>query len=287
MSNNSESHWVIQTVAGAMRGLQTLSPRRPLGFTRVANWLSHHLPVYEGVVQLDDGLRFQVNTASTIERSIFFVGDFHRVLTSVLRRHVKPGAFCLDVGANVGFYTLKLAHWTGPTGRVAAFEPNPAMAARIAQNVRLNGFEHVDIVGKAVDRRVGRERFYISENPLYSSLNVVSDAQRVLDVDIITLDDYVASAGWPRVDAIKIDVEGRDCSVLLGAANVLTQSRPLVTLEYDYATDPAISQEAFALLKRLGYTVFALIFRTGTMVDFDPEAAPLRYSFDLACFPEL
>lgn len=285
MSNRQPTQLLIQTIAGAMRGLQGLSPRRPLGLTRVANWLSGHIPAYEGIVQLDDGLKFHVNTASTIERSIFFVGDFHRALTSVLRQRVRPGDFCLDVGANVGFYTLKMAHWVGPTGRVAAFEPNPAMVARIEQNLWLNGYDHVDLVRKAVDRQAGRARFYLSDNPLYSSLNVVSGAQQVLDVDVITLDEYVASAGWPRVDAIKTDIEGRDCNAVLGTAAVLERYKPLVTLEYDYGTDPAVSQEAFTLLDQLGYAVFALVLRTGARVKFDPAGTHIRHSFELICLP--
>lgn len=278
-------HVLQRGIAGLMRSMQALSPRRPLGLTRVANGLSRYLPAYEGVVRLGDGLRFQVDTTSTIERSIFFVGDFHRALTAVLRAQVRPGDYCLDVGANVGFYTLKFAWWVGPTGRVAAFEPNPAMAARVEENLRLNAFEHVDVVRKAVHDTVGRLRFHVSANPLYSSVNAVADAQQVLDVEAITLDAYVAAAGWPRVDAIKIDVEGHDCHVLLGAGEVLTRYRPLVTLEYDYGTDPDVASEAFALLDRLGYTVQMVIFRTGQMLPFDPGGPPPQRAFNLVCRP--
>src|SRR5690606_17148968 len=111
---------------------------------------------------LAPGLRMRLDTRIAAERWLMVSGVYHPALTRAFRRHVPVGGYCLDAGANLGYFTLRFAHWVGPAGRVAAFEPNPAMVERIRQNVDVNSFRNVEIVLKAVHDRVGQVEFYVA-----------------------------------------------------------------------------------------------------------------------------
>jgi len=251
----------LPVIARITRWLQSLRPRRPLkGATRLANWLHRFLPPYQGVVRLEGGMRMAVDTRFSAERTILLFGSYQPALARLLREHTPPDGHCLDIGANVGFFTLQFAQQVGRAGRVAAFEANPALAERIRDNAALNDFSHVHVVNKAVDRQAGQAAFYISPQPGKSSLlgeHVASPTQTIV-VETIIIDAYLEQHDWPRLDIIKMDIEGNDCSALLGARESLTRFRPFIVLEYWYNTPTAIAREAFALLDDLGYALEGL-----------------------------
>ena len=251
----------LPLIARVTRWLQSLRPRRPLkGATRLANWLHRFLSSYRGVVRLGNGVRMAVDTRFSAERTILLFGSYQPALAYLLWEHTPPGGHCLDIGANVGFFTLQFAQQVGRAGRVAAFEANPALAERIRDNAALNDFSHVHVVNKAVGRQAGQAAFYISPQPGKSSMldeHVASPTQTILAV-VITVDAYLEQHGWPQLDIIKMDIEGNDCSALLGARESLSRFRPFIVLEYWYSTPTAIAREAFTLLDALGYVLEGL-----------------------------
>jgi FkbM family methyltransferase len=251
------------------RWLQSLSPEKPVGITTLSRRFYPLLPDYEGIITLEDGLCMRIDTRQAPERGIFFAGDRHRAVTTVMRQRVHPGAYCMDIGANIGFYTLKLAQFAGASGRVAAFEANPALIKRIQENIALNHIDNVDTVPKAVTQTEGQAQFYVAANSELSSLDYDEHAQEKLTVEATTIDSYVASAAWPRLDFIKLDIEGYDCHALLGGRESLTRFRPFIVLEYQYHSQNSAAEEAFTLLRELGYTMQGLILRSGQRVPFD------------------
>jgi FkbM family methyltransferase len=275
---------VTTSVAAVTRWLQAQSKRRPIGLTRLSASVLRRLPAFTGEITLDDGLRFHIDSHKPSERELLFVGDRHRGLTWLLRQHTVPGAYCLDVGANLGFYALKLAHWAGPQGRVAAFEANPALLTRIEQNRALNHLENIDIVPQAVTRVGGTTtRFYIAANPELSSITPQSQAEQEIEVKTTSIDEYIAQHQWPRLDVIKMDIEGHDCAALLGACTSIARWRPFIAFEYAYDTDTETARAAFDLLADNGYTLQALTLKTGQLgaIDWRQGAG----SKDVICVP--
>jgi FkbM family methyltransferase len=129
----------------------------------------------------------------------------------------------LDVGANVGAYTLMFAAWVGEHGRVFAFEPAPDAREGLRTHVALNHLDdRVTIVPAAVAGRVGEAPFAIHPSGGASSLAVQSvDARSRITVTTETIDNVCKThALLPAV--IKIDVEGAELDVLQGARNTLT-----------------------------------------------------------------
>src|SRR3989440_7307832 len=90
--------------------------------------------------------------------------NYDAAVAAFLSQQVKPGSLCFDVGANVGVYVLQFAHWSGPTGQVVAFEPNPIARAVLEKHVRMNGLAgRVQVVPLAIGEASGEAILYAAE----------------------------------------------------------------------------------------------------------------------------
>jgi FkbM family methyltransferase len=222
-----------------------------------------------------------VDSRQPAERWLLYSGNYQPALTAILKQHTPPGGCCLDVGANLGFYTIQFGDWVGSAGRVVAFEANPALVDRVEHNVRLNGFAHVSVVSAAVYDQPGEMAFFISSSPGKSSTHLIDHAVKQLTVPAITLDGYLSEHPLPRLDVIKMDIEGSDCHALLGAVDTLTRFRPLVVFEYKPTTPPEVTAGALRLLERLDYRLLSLS-RNGEQRPFDRQTTT---DTDVLCVP--
>ena len=137
---------------------------------------------------------------------------------------VRPGATVLDVGANVGAYTVLFAQWAGAAGRVIAFEPSPETIAGLREHVRINAVaDRVEIVDAAVSSGEGTASFDCAgasgANALVAADGGIAGA---ITVRTTSLDRFCESRGL-RPSVIKIDVEGAELDVLRGARQTLAQ----------------------------------------------------------------
>jgi FkbM family methyltransferase len=183
-------------------------------------------------------------------------GYWESWITLALARTLRPGWYCLDVGANHGYYTLIMADAVGPEGRVAPIEPTPRLAELLRQTLDVNGFPHVEVVQKAASDADGKMLQLVI--PDRRSLNarlseVAAPTDEAVVVESVTID--VLTGDWPRVDLIKIDVEGAEEDVWQGMERTVSANRGLcVILEFNAPRydDPGsflrmIEQAGFAL----------------------------------------
>jgi FkbM family methyltransferase len=177
-------------------------------------------------------------------------GYWEAEVTLALARAVRPGSWCLDVGANHGYYTLVLAAGCAPGGHVAAVEPNPRSVDLMARTMDVNGFlEHVDIVPRAVSDRAGEEvRFFI---PRHRGMNALvaeggEATGTTIDTETETIDRLTEK--WPRVDLAKIDVEGSEEAVWRGMQRVVAEN-PDITIILE--VNAARYENAFAFLEEI------------------------------------
>lgn len=131
---------------------------------------------------------------------------------AALANHLKPGDFAIDIGANVGAYTLFMAGLVGAKGLMIAVEPQPSVLARLMANLALNPDLSVEIVAKALGAEEGETQFELSDDNEGQS-RIASSGQGV-KVPITTLKSVVLSARRRPLAALKIDVEGAEPSVL-------------------------------------------------------------------------
>jgi FkbM family methyltransferase len=136
------------------------------------------------------------------------------------RAAVQPGTVALDVGANVGAYTLLLGQWVRPGGRVFAFEPAPEAFGGLSAHVRLNGLgDGVTCVRAAASSSTGTATLAVDGLSGANRLDASAGGERV---DTVTLDDFCRREGI-RPSFIKIDVEGAELDVLRGARETIRE----------------------------------------------------------------
>lgn len=155
-------------------------------------------------------------------------------VTSFMARKLERGMFAADVGANHGYYTVLMADIIGPGGRVLAVEPHPRTSELLRRNVTINGFASwVDVADCAVGHSAGEFlTLHVPDNePKNAHVVHGYNEPGALKIRSERLDDLLA--GWPRVDFIKIDVEGAEEAALSGGAMTIERDRPQLLLEYN------------------------------------------------------
>ena len=191
------------------------------------------------LVELEPGLFIRPLGLSAVEVGIIRRGMFEPETVHAFAALLAPGMTVLDIGANVGLFTLVAAHRVGPTGRVHAFEPTPELAAHILRNLELNGLENVAVNPIAVSDAAGHAMLHLVEpdDPGENSIVNPSPGARTLEVPTVTLDGYIAEHDVGRVDVIKIDIEGAEMPALRGARDLLSgDDSPVLVLEFHPTT---------------------------------------------------
>lgn len=140
---------------------------------------------------------------------------FDPVERSVLADHLRPGDSVVDIGANIGAYTLYLAGLVGPGGRVLAVEPQPSVLGRLRENLALNPELTVTVAPVALGAQAGEALFETNAGNEGEGKLAQTGATAGIKVPVATLHDLVLRSGLSRIDALKIDVEGWEPQVLL------------------------------------------------------------------------
>ena len=173
---------------------------------------------------------------------------------------LQPGSVVIDVGANLGEWTVPFARAVGPTGRVVAVEPAPRSAAALASTLAVNALRQAEIVRCAIGDHDGTADFAV---PVVTSARTDTGTARIgpastgydaLRVPLRRLDSLAAERNLARLDLVKIDVEGHERRVLDGAASILDRFRPVLVIETGHEADgdrPAIHARLHALRYRM------------------------------------
>ncbi len=190
----------------------------------------------------------------------YLLRDWAEPELRVLDQLLKPGDIFIDVGANIGLYTLKAARLVGPSGRIVALEPGWDAYEQLLANLDLNRFPWVQALATAASDREGEAVLHhvpLGDDPQAFSLIAHPDALEGETVPTVRLDRLATEFELERIDLIKIDVEGAEPMVIEGAAQVLSKQRPAVLFEcnahINSGGDGAPAGEAWARLAAHGY----------------------------------
>jgi FkbM family methyltransferase len=185
-------------------------------------------------------------TGPSVSFSTEVIGQKYEQETSgILKTLLQPGMTVVDVGAHVGCHALLAARLVGPQGKVFAFEASPENFSLLQKNVALNGYQNIECVQKAVSNRSGTITFHLSpegndRNSIYDNSRTGRPG-RAVTVPATTLDEFMSSADWPRINVVKIDVEGAEPLVFEGMSELLHRSHD-VALIIEFA--PACLRES-------------------------------------------
>jgi FkbM family methyltransferase len=207
------------TVAGIIRMTRALPSNwlaKRCGFLlrRIAIALLRGKPVDTESI----GAKFRLYPYNNVceKRILFSPRDFDQIERDLLARRLHPNFVFLDIGANIGGYSLFVASQAGPQARIIAIEPQPEVFGQLSYNIRLNPFGNVKAIEAAVADRSGELTLFLDpKNKGEASVKIVSaDESRQVKVPARTLLEIATAEGLDHMDAIKLDVEGAEDIIL-------------------------------------------------------------------------
>ena len=197
----------------------------------------------------------------------YFLGNHDPGLRYAIKKWVRVGETCIDIGAQKGYFTLLFAQIVGKNGRVLAFEPDPRSRQALAINCKRNKLCNVEILEYGLGERDYFCQFHLSSQLGWSSQFPNREADKTIvstiEVPIRSFDHLVSSSkivlDITQVSFIKIDCEGSEPFVLAGMTQVLSKTKPFIWIEVNMdslrvaGSNPNIFQDR---LKELGYSIF-------------------------------
>jgi FkbM family methyltransferase len=174
----------------------------------------------------------------------------------VISPYLAPGDVVIDVGANLGFMSALFSKLTGPEGRTYSFEPSPVVYAKLSEVIEANHFSNISPYNLGCGSQEQSLFLYRRRNSGHASLRpdrrVDRSTQPHQTVQIIKLDDFLGPK-LARLNFLKIDTEGFEDEVLLGAVGLLRRFKPIIYIELS-TQYLASSQASVQLLQDHGYT---------------------------------
>lgn len=226
----------------------------------------------ERLARIPPGVHMSLDLSDYVQREIFFNGTYEPEVVSFVNNFLKSGMCFIDVGANVGQYTLIAAALVGREGRVYSFEPSRLNYERLTKNIALNEFPQITPERMALYDRCGEASFFAEEEENWgqSSLTAFESASVEQVVPLMTLDAYIEEHNIESIDLLKIDAEGAELPILQGATHMLSSCVPQhILCELNFVTCHRSGyhpNDIVTLLGRYGYQGFCLW----------PEKAPLK-----------
>ena len=253
---------------------------RNLAVSPLAPWIGRHVPLrgpgrllhssrakrpaqlgdYETTTQTRDGDKFSVDLASDLEWQLWAFGQYEPEIGELFSRIVEPGDLCIDVGANVGIHAVRLAQLVGPTGGVVAIEADEEICLRLRRNICLNDLSNVEVLQAAASVRgegVAQLHKPDASDSNHGSGSLLPHSHlsgKVQSVPTVALDDIVSQP----VALIKIDVEGYEDRVLLGAEQILRDAQPTIVMEYSPSLMTNEVIDVWQWLQVVGYELFCV-----------------------------
>lgn len=211
------------------------------------------------------GFKLSGYTADIIQRWVYLFGVWEPNISAWMVGHLRTGDVVIDVGANIGYYSLLASQQVGPTGRVIAFEPVPSISRSLARNLELNGASNVEIVRCIASDQPGTAHIFRGRET-----NIGASSTRFQDgfkseglVRQVQGSDVIDRSLWSRVRAVKVDTEGDEFRVLRGFKSLLEEmtvgSAVIVEVTPDLLHERGeTSQELTTFMKNLNFSTFRI-----------------------------
>jgi len=203
----------------------------------------------------------ELDLSDWIPQDIYLTGDFEGTTSNIAMKLLKPGDTVLDVGANIGWFSLLFAQCVGKSGSVLAYEPMPAIASKLKRNLELNQADNVSVSNLALSDHSGIARFYAGHesNTGTSSLREPNNSAGSIEVQLAPFDTIFEDRS--KVTLVKIDVEGAELQVLRGMEKLLRIAQPILLLEVTdkFLRDMGDSAESMLqFVAQLGYVCYVI-----------------------------
>ncbi len=160
---------------------------------------------------------------------------------ALLEKILKPKMVFVDIGANIGYFSLIAAKLVGSGGKVFAFEPDSENFKLLEKNIKANNYKNITAVQKAISDKTGKARLYLDSENLCGHSLTARKGNKFVEVETVVLDDFLRDE---KIDVIKIDVEGFEPAVLEGMKNIIKNNKDIMIITEFYPN----------AIKRAGYS---------------------------------
>lgn len=231
------------------------------------------------IFQIEDNLKINLYKDSVLSRQIY--EGFEKVEIEFVTKFLRNGDIFIDIGANVGIYSLYASDIVGPNGLVFSFEPSPQTFNRFLENITINNFNNIIASNIGLSNEEGILNLQQSDNG-HDAYNTFTNEEshrfhNKLPVKVSTLDLQMQNIDKSNISLIKIDVEGWEKFVLNGAQDLLKNYSPIAIIEFTETNTFAagyLVQEIFDYMVKLGFKWFS--YNDGELKD---EKKKLHYPY--------
>lgn len=233
--------------------------------------------------KLHNGQWIQVSPHDHIQQQIFWYGFYEKKYLLAWERMVAEDSVVVDIGANIGYYSL-VAAAKARAGKVFAFEPHRGSFRQLQDNIQLNGLTNIEPVPFAVTRSAGTTSLFLApaDNSGMTSLQRGGGPDwNTQPITTLSLDTWAEERNINRIDLIKMDIEGSELEALNGMTTVLQQKRPAILIEIAdvlLRRHGGCKEDVYALMKKFGYRPFRV------MEDSSLQPAPEGLEDELVVF---
>jgi FkbM family methyltransferase len=196
--------------------------------------------------------------------SQYWMGTYEKEVAELFAEYAKKSNVVYDLGANIGYYSLIAVKSVGGKGIVYAFEPFPQNTKILKQHKILNNADNLIIFESAVSDKTGKVSFSNSVNNVANTICSESPIfleGKTIEVETVTLDNLLILKEIEPPQLIKIDVEGAEYKVLLGANSLIMDHRPVIFLSTHNCQVPGVHKKCIDLLSNLGYKITYVNYR--------------------------
>jgi FkbM family methyltransferase len=206
---------------------------------------------------------FPVDTSDIIQRYLYEFGVWEPHLTRWIQRALRPGDAFIDVGANIGYYTLLAARAVGPEGRVVAIEPSPQFRQVMTSAISSARHRNVRVAGVAAAGVAKHETFWLEDPANLGGTTMIRprSGTPVFTADALPIAEILTPAEAASARVVKIDVEGAEVQVIEGLVPVLSSLRPDAEIAIEVtpralARQGRVPDDALGPLRAAGFHVY-------------------------------
>ena len=188
--------------------------------------------------RLQDSFYMLLNPTEHIQQQLFWYGYYEKESGDLLKKIIKPGDMFLDLGANIGYFSLLVAN-NSPSVKVISFEPVAGLFQNMNDNISLNNIKNISTINAAVGEISEEKELFVSapDNLGMSSFHQPENfSGKTERVKVVTMDDWFETSGLPKIDIIKLDIEGSELGALKGMKEVLQEQKPVLIVEINTET---------------------------------------------------
>lgn len=232
------------------------------------------------------GYYFWLDKTKYIDQRIIETGIYEKDSTEVVRKIIKTGDFVLDIGANIGYYTILFSRLVGDSGVVFCFEPTKLYRDVLLRNIESNNITNCKILEFGLSNKEKECQIYITDSTATLHLpgeNVPYDNEKII---LRRLDDISSSLGLSKINFIKVDIDGDEPAFLEGAWKTIQAFKPTILLEVShrhYLESGITAWDFYSLLNNKGFFIYSVpnLEEIKTRDDFLIKCGNFAYSANI------